>query len=184
MSLIPDRSLTRRRILTLAAPAVLTLTPLTRGARAAVGPERRLSLYNIHTGERLSQVYWDDGDYIAPALAEIDGILRDWRTEEKAAMNRDLLDFLNDLHSVMETSEPFHIISGYRSPKTNAKLRDKSKGVARKSLHMRAMAADIALPGRKLEWLREAALSMKRGGVGMYRKSGFIHVDVGRVRFW
>ncbi len=176
--------LSRRSVLAFGAPAILLLTPLSKMAQAATGPDRRLSFYNIHTGESLSRVYWAEGGYVDPALGEIDRILRDWRTDEVQPMNRDLLDMMHDLHAAMDSSEPFHVISGYRSPKTNAKLRDKSKGVAKKSFHMRAMAADIALPGRKLEWLREAAIDLKRGGVGIYRKSGFIHVDVGRVRFW
>ena len=179
-----DPSLTRRRLLALGAPALLMLSPLAKAAQAAVAPERQLSFYNIHTGEKLSRVYWAEGRYIDPALQEIDVILRDWRTDEVAPMNRDLLDLLHDLHASMDSREPFHVISGYRSPKTNAKLRQKSNGVAKKSLHMRGMAIDVALPGRKLEHLRQAAIDLKSGGVGIYRKSGFIHVDVGRVRFW
>ena len=185
MSFGADRKgLSRRRFLALTAPAVVCATSLSGIARAAVPSDRRLKLYNIHTGEQLTTVYFAEGNYQRDGLAEINHILRDWRTEEVHAMDHGLLDFMHDLHARMDSSEPFHIISGYRSPKTNAKLNAKSKGVAKKSLHMRGMASDVALPKRDIGKLREVALSMKRGGVGFYPKSGFIHVDTGRVRFW
>lgn len=174
----------RRGFLALGAPAIVASTSLSGIARAALPPDRRLSIYNIHTGEKLTSVYYAEGDYQQASLAELNHILRDWRTEEVYPMEPGVLDFLHDLHGRMESSEPFHLISGYRSPKTNAKLREKSNGVAKRSLHMRGMATDIALPGRDLMALRQTALAMKRGGVGLYRKSGFIHVDIGRVRFW
>ena len=179
-----SKALSRRRFIALAAPAVVCATSLSGVVQAAVPRDRRLKLYSIHTGEKLTSVYFADGEYQQAGLAEIYHILRDWRTDEVHAMDTGLLDFLHDLHVRMDGSGPFHIISGYRSPKTNAKLRDKSKGVAKKSLHMRGMASDVALPDRDLKQLRETALAMKRGGVGYYAKSGFIHVDTGRVRFW
>lgn len=178
------KPLGRRGFLALAAPAIVAASSLPGIARAALVPERLLSIYNIHTGEKLTTVYHADGVYLEAALAELNHVLRDWRTDEVYPMETGLLDFLHDLHVKMDSAEPFHIISGYRSPKTNAKLRNKSKGVAKRSLHMRGMAADIALPGRDIVALRKAALDMKRGGVGLYKKSGFIHVDTGRVRFW
>ncbi len=161
----------------------LTLCPLAR-ARAARSQERAIALHNIHTGERLNRVYWAAGDYIPDSLAEIDLVLRDWRTDEVHPMEPGLLDLLNKLHGVMGSDKPFEVISGYRSPKTNAKLATASGGVAKKSLHMRGMAIDINLPGRKLSDLRDAAWKLQQGGVGYYQKSGFIHVDIGRVRRW
>ena len=185
MGLGADRKLlSRRRFLATAAPAVVCAGTLSGVARAATAPDRRLAFYHLHTHEQLSTVYFADGDYQQAGLAEINHILRDWRTDEVHGMDLGLLDFLHDLHRRMDSSEPFHIISGYRSPKTNANLRSKGKGVAKKSLHMRGMAIDVALPDRDLRALRETALAMKHGGVGFYPKSGFIHVDTGRVRFW
>ena len=178
------KALGRRKFLALAAPAFVAASSLSGIARAAVYPEKLLSIYNIHTGEKLTTVYHADGAYQESALAELNHVLRDWRTDEVYQMDTGLLDFMHDLHVKMDSAEPFHIISGYRSPKTNAKLRNKSKGVAKRSFHMRGMAADIALPGRDLLALRKTALDMQRGGVGLYTKSGFIHVDTGRVRFW
>ncbi len=185
MGLEADRKiLSRRRFIAIAAPAVVCATSLSGVARAATPADRRLKLYSIHTGEKLTTVYFAEGQYQQAGLAEVNHILRDWRTDEVHGMDHGLLDFLHDLHGRMDSSEAFHIISGYRSPKTNSKLASKSNGVAKKSLHMRGMAADVALPKRDLKLLRETALGMKRGGVGFYPKSGFIHVDTGRVRFW
>ena len=177
-------TLTRRGFLAFAAPAIVTATSLSGIARAAVPKDRRLSLLNLHTGEKLTTVYFAEGDYQQAGLAEINHILRDWRSGEVYPMEVGLIDMLHGLHQRMESGAPFHIISGYRSPKTNAKLRSKSNGVAKRSLHMRGMAADISLPDRDLDALRETAIGMKAGGVGIYRKSGFVHVDTGRVRFW
>ena len=176
--------LCRRGFLALAAPAVVAASSLSGVARAALVPERMISLYSIHTGEKLTTIYHADGAYQEASLSELNHILRDWRTDEVYPMETGLLDFLHDLHVKMDSSEPFHIISGYRSPKTNAKLRNKSKGVAKRSLHMRGMAVDISLPDRDLLALHRTAKSMQRGGVGLYRKSEFIHVDIGRVRSW
>ena len=110
--------------------------------------------------------------------------MRDWRTDEQRVIDRELLNLLSDLHSLLEADAPFHLISGYRSPKTNAMLARKSGGVAKKSMHLKGMAADIALPDRSLIHLHKAAVDMKRGGVGLYRRTGFVHVDTGRIRYW
>ena len=182
--LLADTRLSRRRVLSLGTPLFLSCGLLPTLAQAAINPERKLSFLNLHTGETVETVYHADGQYVAEGLADIDHILRDWRTGEAAAMDRRLLDLLHDLRRGMDSTEPFHVISGYRSPKTNQQLSSKSNGVAKKSLHMRGMAIDISLPGRDLTKLRDKALALKRGGVGYYRKSGFIHVDVGRVRRW
>jgi uncharacterized protein YcbK (DUF882 family) len=149
-----------------------------------VSGERKLSFHNLHTGENLATTYWADGRYIPSAAAEIDFILRDFRTGDVQSIDLRLLDLLHDLRRRMESDESFHVISGFRSPKTNNMLTRQSNGVAKKSLHMRGMAADVRLPGRSLADLQQAALSLELGGVGYYPKSNFIHVDVGRVRFW
>ena len=145
---------------------------------------RRLSFLNLHTDERCSVVYREDGACVPGALAEVNNVLRDFRTGEVHPIDTRLLDLLADLSTRMETTGPFHVISGYRSPTTNAMLHENSAGVATKSLHMQGMAIDIRLPGRKLADLRDTALGMARGGVGYYAKSDFVHVDVGRVRRW
>jgi uncharacterized protein YcbK (DUF882 family) len=146
--------------------------------------ERSLSFYNLHTAESLKVVYWERGDYIPTSLADINKVLRDHRSGEKHEMDPRLLDLLCDLRLRLETKEPFQIISGYRSPATNAMLHAKSDGVATRSLHMDGKAVDIRIPGRDLSLVKKTALAMKAGGVGYYPSSNFVHVDVGRVRSW
>lgn len=179
-----DNSIGRRRFLGLGAAAALTLAPGLALARDWSAPIRSLAFLNLHTGERLKTTYWTGGDYVPGALDEINHILRDFVVNEVAQMDVRLLDLLVALRAKMQSTEPFEIISGYRSPKTNAALRAKSNGVAKNSLHMRAMAIDIHLPGRDLASLRTAAMDLQMGGVGYYPSSNFIHVDVGPVRHW
>jgi uncharacterized protein YcbK (DUF882 family) len=128
-------------------------------------------------------VYWADGGYIPESLAAINKVLRDHRSGTIHEIDRRLLDLLSQLRTTLDSTESFQIISGYRSPQTNAKLRSQSNGVATHSLHMDGMAADITLPGRSLQLIKKAAIAMKAGGVGYY-PSQFVHVDVGRVRTW
>jgi len=173
----------RRRFLVAGAAGVAALTPVGAAARI-VGGERVLRFHNIHTGEKLARVYWENGRYLSGPLTEINRLLRDWRTDEIKQIDLKVLDLLADLHRLMDSTQPFDVISGYRSPKTNAKLRADGHGVAKKSFHMRGMAVDVSLPGRDLQALHKAAISLKRGGVGYYAKSGFVHVDTGRVRYW
>lgn len=146
--------------------------------------ERALGFYNLHTGERVETVYWAEGRYVHDSLRDINRVLRDHRTNDVARINTELLDLLHRLHQRMGTRQSFHVISGYRSPKTNAMLRRRSRGVAQRSLHMLGMAIDLRLPGRELGTLRRAAADLRAGGVGYYPSSNFIHVDVGRVRYW
>lgn len=147
-------------------------------------PERSLALHNLHTGEILETVYWFRGEYLPEALQQINTILRDHRTCEIKPMDTGLLDLLHTLHANLGGRERLHIISGYRSPVTNGRLRENSSGIAKNSLHMQAKAADIRLPGTDLSSLRQAAVALRCGGVGYYPGSDFIHVDVGRVRYW
>jgi uncharacterized protein YcbK (DUF882 family) len=174
----------RRSFLGAATGLVLTACPLAALARIRPEAGKSLKFYNLHTGERLAVDYWADGQYIESSLAEIDVILRDYRTGEVKPINRHLLDCLHLLQQNLEVVEDFHVISGYRSAKTNQTLAKKSGGVAKKSLHMRGMAIDIRVPGIQLTRLRTAAASLKIGGVGYYPKPDFVHVDVGRVRYW
>ena len=146
--------------------------------------ERSLSFYNLHTSESLKTTYWQRGEYLRPSLTDINRVLRDHRTNEKHEIDPRLLDLLCDLRLRLDTREPLQIISGYRSPATNALLHSQSSGVAQRSLHMDGKAVDIRIPGRALSLLRKTALSMKAGGVGYYPSSDFVHVDIGRVRSW
>jgi uncharacterized protein YcbK (DUF882 family) len=166
------------------AGATLLASPALAGLRIPLSEERSLSFCNIHTGENLKTVYWAEGDYVATALNEINFILRDYRSNEIKAIDLDLLDLLSALKGNLETSEPFHVISGYRSAATNAMLHANSKGVASRSLHIEGKAIDICVPGKELSELRNAALGLRRGGVGYYPASGFVHVDTGRFRTW
>jgi len=153
-------------------------------ARVASTGERKLKFYNLHTGEHISATYWADGNYIPEQLAAIDYLLRDFRTDQIMTMDRELYDLLYVLQHKVDGTGAFHVISGYRSPKTNTMLNKTTSGVAKRSLHTRGMAIDIRLPGINLKHLRQAALNLHAGGVGYYPKSNFIHVDTGRPRFW
>jgi uncharacterized protein YcbK (DUF882 family) len=153
---------------------------------AALPPEheRHLALHNLHTGEKSKLTYWAEGDYLSESLAEINHILRDFRTGEVYPIDPVLLDMLHMLKLRAGRKGPFEIISGYRSPKTNDALRANSSGVAKRSLHMQGRALDIRLPGVDLHKLHQSAVNLKVGGVGLYSQSDFIHIDTGRVRYW
>jgi len=179
-----EQRLSRRRFLQLSATAAVGLLGAPAHAKLSRQGQRALSLHNLHTGERLTRTYWADGKYLGAPLADIDHLLRDHRTDESCAIDPELLDVLHRLQHKVGSRKPFEIISGYRSPKTNAMLQGNSKGVAKKSLHMQGKAIDIRLPGQDLDKLRRAALSFKAGGVGYYPKSNFIHLDTGRPRHW
>ena len=146
--------------------------------------DRKLSLLNLHTGESIDARYWAEGEYQSSELDAINRVLRDHRTGEIYPMDNELLELLNTLQQKIGGKKPFHIISGYRSPKTNAALNKKSNGVAKRSLHMQGRAIDLRLPGCDIATLHKAARSCQTGGVGYYPKSNFIHVDTGRVRYW
>jgi uncharacterized protein YcbK (DUF882 family) len=160
-----------------AARAQVDLTPMD------ISP-RQVALHNLHTGESLQAVYWEDGHYVPQAMAAVNKVLRDFRTGDEHMMDPTLVDLLAKLHGKVEGRGPFQVISGYRSPKTNALLHEHSDGVASKSLHMQGMAIDIRVEGVALDHLHKAALDIGRGGVGYYPTSDFVHVDVGRVRQW
>ncbi len=145
---------------------------------------RALSFVNTHTGETFRGAYYERGAYSPQALAEINRVLRDHRTNEVHAIDPALLDQLTDLHAVVGASQPYQIISGYRSPASNAALNAQSSGVATRSLHMDGRAIDIRVAGIDTARLRDAAVAAQRGGVGYYPGSNFVHVDTGRVRRW
>ena len=146
--------------------------------------ERSLSFVHTHTGERLSAVYFREGNYDQAGLLSIANTLRDFRTGEVHTIDPALLDVLFELQVRADHTQPYQIISAYRSPKTNDGLRAKSHGVAERSLHLQGQAIDIRVSGVATKKLRDLALAMKSGGVGYYRSSDFLHVDTGRVRSW
>ena len=170
----------------LGALSVSSVTPSVFSAPSSLTGlnERSLSFHNLHTEEKLKTVYWARGEYVPDSLADIHRILRDFRTGEVHPIDPRLLDLLCEVGALMDTKGAFQIISGYRSPKTNAALRGQSSGVAENSLHLKGMAVDVRLPERNLASLRKAALSLRAGGVGYYPASQFVHMDVGRVRSW
>jgi uncharacterized protein YcbK (DUF882 family) len=176
--------LARRRFLGLGIAGLAMSTGWPAMAARLAAPERVVSFDNLHTGETLRTVYWAGGGYVPEALREIDHVLRDFRTNEVLSIDPALIDLLFALRREMGSAAPFAVISGYRSPTTNARLQRNGGGVATRSLHMVGKAIDIRLPGRRLRDLREAALGLRGGGVGYYPKSNFVHVDTGRVRFW
>ncbi|MBP7778655.1 MAG: DUF882 domain-containing protein [Acidobacteria bacterium] len=172
----------RRRFLKTLAVASASLIARPRQALAA--PARALGFRHLHTGETLSVEYAEGGRYLPDALAAVDRLLRDFRTGEIHPIDPGLLDLLHGLARRLDTRQSFEIISGYRSPTTNAALRRRSEGVAAHSLHMVGQAVDVRVHGVPLTRLRSAALDLKSGGVGYYPVSNFVHVDTGRVRQW
>jgi uncharacterized protein YcbK (DUF882 family) len=166
-------------------PAISLFFLLFLATTANGSDARRLQFYQTHSEERLRVTYKKGGRYVPEALEKINYIMRDYRTGRVYPIDPKLLDFLYDLLSAVNNHGEVHIISGYRSAKTNNKLHEKDKqGVSRKSLHMQGRALDFRLPGTDTKKLRDMAFAMKRGGVGYYPVSDFIQIDTGRVRFW
>ena len=178
----PERfSAGRRAFLRRSGAVVLAAAPVAAWARTSEC--RSLSFVHTHTGEILDCTYYQGG-YAPTQLARVNHFLRDFRTGEVHRIDPGVLDILFGLRTRTGCDEPFHVISGYRSPRTNAMLRRRSAGVAAHSLHMRGQAVDVRLPGVPTKRLQELALTLQRGGVGYYPKSDFVHLDTGRVRFW
>jgi uncharacterized protein YcbK (DUF882 family) len=175
----------RRRFVgrSLAATGGLLL-PAPMVAAAEQSEAREASFYNTHTGESLTALYWEGGHYLAPRLTEINYVLRDFRTGDVHTIDPNLVDLVRRLCLAMAYDGPVHVISGYRSPKTNAMLASRSSKVAKNSYHMKGMAIDLRLPGRRLEDVRAAAMSLRGGGVGFYPEPQFVHLDTGPVRAW
>lgn len=178
---------TRRKMLI--AGTIGSLMPLatvkasSRG-RNIVYPDRSLSLYNVHTGEKKNVVYWSEGKYVGSGLNDINWLLRDFRTSEIKAIDPRLLNIVYLLTRTLETEEPVLVLSGFRSKKTNDMLRRTTEGVARRSFHMAGRAIDIRIPKIKTSSIQRAALRISGGGVGYYPNSNFVHLDSGPVRTW
>lgn len=176
----------RRGFLKLGLGAVAALgfwmPDLSYAASAANG--REINLLNQHTGEKFRGEYWYRGKYLPDAFSEIKILMRDHRVNEQFPIDPRLMDVLYVMHHRLGNKTPFNIISGYRSPSTNAMLRKTTEGVARNSLHMTGQAADMRMPGISLKTLRDTGRSVRAGGVGYYPSSNFVHIDTGRVRSW
>lgn len=163
-----------------AAPTLANAFSFTRGA----GDIRRLKMYSGRTGEHIDMIYWVDGNYIPEALREINYFFRDWRNNQARNIDTRTLDIMAASHRILRANEPYMLLSGYRSPETNAMLRARSSGVARNSLHMTGEAADVRLRGRSVGEIARAAAACRAGGVGRYSRSDFVHMDCGPSRVW
>lgn len=179
--------LTRRALLgafaataVLAAPTFGNAAGFLRGG----GDIRRIRMYSGRTGERIDMIYWIEGKYVPEAVSEINHFMRDWRTDGVKSIDLRTVDIMAAAHNLMEADEPYMLLSGYRSPQTNAMLRSRSKGVAKNSLHMKGQAADLRLSTRSVSQMARAAAACKGGGVGKYSGSNFVHMDCGVVRTW
>jgi uncharacterized protein YcbK (DUF882 family) len=180
-----QREHTRRALLFLAGGALATaLAAPAIAASHRPFQARSIALHNLHTGEHVNSVYWQEGSYVPETLHRVNWVLRDHRTEEVCRISPELVDLLAQLRLKLRTRDPFEVISGYRSPSTNAMLAAATDGVAQNSLHMRGKAIDIRVPDRSLVKVHRAAMALDLGGVGYYPRSDFVHVDVGRIRRW
>ena len=182
-----DRDFNRREVLKIGAASAASLAlydPLSALASYREPIEKKLSFYNTHTGESLQTIYRSAYQYIPENLRAINHIMRDHRTGEVKEIDTRLLELLNVLSMAVDSKSPFYIISGYRSPESNRKLMMRSSRVAKRSMHMYGKAVDISLPDCKLKDLKAAAMKLGGGGVGYYPDARFVHVDVGRVRYW
>lgn len=166
----------------LGAATLLASSPVEAALRRL--PERALHLYNTHTGESLRAVYWGEGRYQNRAVAQFSRLLRDHRSGAVHAIDPRLLDLIASVQARVGAKGAVHIISGYRSPATNAELAARSDGVASNSLHVRGKAVDIRLPGHQVRHVGRAARTLRAGGVGIYPDSDFVHIDTGPVRVW
>jgi uncharacterized protein YcbK (DUF882 family) len=187
MAIDNSREISRRGLLGVFAATALVAAPtfanafgLLRGA----GDIRRIRMYSGRTGESMDTIYWLEGDYIPEAMKEINHFMRDWRSGDVKSMDGRTVDIMAASHRLLDVSEPFMLLSGYRCPATNALLRSQSRGVARNSLHMQGQAADLRLKSRSVGQMARAAETCASGGVGRYSGSNFVHMDCGPVRSW
>jgi len=186
---LTDRHYNRRSFLKATLAGMFVLfggTPAFSKITASTSlPEGRLTLFNTHNNEKLTVTYrTGDGEYNPEALSAIDRILRCRYTEEVARIDIRAIEFLNRIDKELGGGNEIHIISGYRSPEFNLNLRRKGHNVAKRSLHMKGKAIDIAIPHIKTETVRRTALRLRKGGVGYYPTAGFVHIDSGPFRTW
>ena len=179
--------ISRRSLLGVFSASLVSAAPVFTNAAGFIkgaGDIRKLKMISDKTGERIDTIYWIDGGYIPEALHEIDVVMRDWRRNEVKPIDLRTIDILAASHSMLDTAEPFRLMSGYRSAKTNAMLRRQSRSVSKNSLHITGQAADVRLGTRSVKQLAKAAQTCKSGGVGKYSRSNFVHLDCGPVRLW
>ena len=179
--------MTRRGLLRAFAATTLVAAPTytkAAGFLRGAGDVRSIRMYSGRTGESINTIYWIEGEYIKDALAEVNFFMRDWRTNDVKNMDARAIDVMAAAHNLLDASEPFTLLSGYRSPKTNAMLRSRSRGVAKNSLHMKGQAGDLRLSSRSVGQIARAAAACRGGGVGRYSRSNFVHMDCGPVRSW
>lgn len=184
---IGSGSVNRRSLLAGFAATALVAAPAFAGAPGflrGAGEVRRIRMYCGRRGESIDTIYWVEGEYIADAMTEISQLMRDWRNDEVKEIDARAVDVIAAAHALLETDEPYTLVSGYRSPETNAALRRKSNGVAKNSRHLLGQAADLRLRSRSVRQMFDAARSLSAGGVGRYSASGFVHVDCGPIRAW
>lgn len=180
-------SMSRRALLGAFAATTITAAPTFANAAGFLrggGDIRRIKMYSGRTGERIDMIYWLEGDYVPEAVKEINHFMRDWRTDGVVSMDLRTIDIMSAAHNLLDASEPYMLLSGYRSPKTNAMLRSRSRGVAKNSLHVKGQAADLRLSSRTVGQVARAAQACNGGGVGKYSRSNFVHMDCGVVRSW
>lgn len=180
-------NVTRRALLGAFAATAVSAAPFFPGVTAyarGAGDIRKINFYSGRTGEKINIIYWVDGKYIKESMAEINHFFRDWRNNKVHSIDARTIDILAAAHGLLRVDEPYMLLSGYRSPETNAMLRARSSGVARNSLHMQGEAADVRLQSRSVSQIAQAAASCKAGGVGRYSRSNFVHMDCGAVRSW
>ena len=185
--LIASHRLSRRHFFKLgicAAGTGILAHPAISAAHTLLSPDRTLHLYNYHTEETLRVIYWRKGEYLKESLEDINYIFRDHYTNKIKPIDKRLIELLHAISERLNTRKPIHILSGYRSPSTNSYLCKYYGGVSKRSLHLYGKAVDISLPGYRLSALRRIAVNLHGGGVGYYPKKNFIHVDIGRVRYW
>ena len=178
---------TRRGLLGAFAATAVAAAPFFPNAPAyarGAGDIRRIRMYSGRTGESIDTIYWLEGDYIPEVSKEINSFMRDWRTNDVMKMDLRTIDIMAAAHRLMDVTEPYMLLSGYRSPKTNAMLRSKGSGVAKNSLHLKGQAADLRLKSRSVGQMAKAAAACAAGGVGRYSRSDFVHMDCGPVRTW
>ncbi|MBU2941615.1 DUF882 domain-containing protein [Shimia thalassica] len=180
-------SMTRRSLLRAFAATTVAAAPTFSSAAGFLrgsGDIRRIRMYSGRTGERLDTIYWIEGQYIKDAVKEINLFMRDWRTDGVKSIDLRTVDIMAASHNLLDVNEPYTLLSGYRSPQTNAMLRSRSRGVAKNSLHMKGQAADLRLSSRSVGQMARAASACAAGGVGRYSRSNFVHMDCGVVRTW
>lgn len=182
-----SNGLSRRGLLGIFAATAIVAAPTYSnafGLLKGAGDIRRIRMYSGRTGESMDTIYWIEGQYIPEVLKEINHFMRDWRSDDVVKMDARNFDIIAASHRLMDVNEPYMLLSGYRSPATNAMLRSHSRGVAKHSLHMKGQAADLRLKSRSVSQMARAAEACGGGGVGHYYGSNFVHMDCGPVRTW